>query len=257
MQRKCKELKRIARENLENKYSIPMRAYLLSVCIIMLAEMPFSSLQTTQALSTQNMILYIAELLISVVAIVFTCGQYRIHFSMAKGENPNLKDLYYPIKNHPDRYILGQLLYLGIMLLAFLPLVPAYALIEFANGKVVLFAIPLCILSCILVILVAMNFDLVFLVLLDNEDLSIIEGFKKCRSIMKGNKGRYFYIQLSFLGMHLLTILSLGVAILWVQPYMTQTITAFYLDISGQLDVIENNKKAPKPEPNYHFDKYI
>ncbi|MBQ8040802.1 MAG: DUF975 family protein [Lachnospiraceae bacterium] len=257
MQRSCKELKRIARENLENKYSVPMRAYLLSTCIIMLVEMPFSTLQTQEQFSTQNIILYIAELLISIVAIVLTCGEYRIHLSIAKNQKPNLMDLFYPVKNHPDRYILGRLLYLGIMIIALLPLVLSYILIEVASGMLILLAIPLSIVSCILAILVAMNFDLVFLFMLDDENLTIIDAFKKCRNIMKGNKGRYFYMSLSFVGMLLLVALSLGIAILWVQPYITQTTTAFYLDITGQLDQIEETKKIPQPEPKPCFDQYI
>ena len=257
MQRSCKELKRIARENLENKYSIPMRAYLLSTCIIMLVEMPFSSLQTQEQFSTQNIILYIAELLISVIAIVFTCGEYRIHLSIAKKQKATLSDLFYPVKNRPDRYILGQLLYFGMMILALIPLIPSYLFIKTANATLVFGAIPLFIVSLVLVILISMNFDLVFFFLLEDETLTVIDAFKKCRNIMKGNKRRYFYISLSFLGMLSLVALSLGIAILWVQPYMTQTATAFYLDITGQLDSIEYAKKASQSQSNSSFDQYI
>lgn len=257
MQRSCKELKRIARENLENKYSVPMRAYLITLCITMLVELPFSMLQTTKEFSTQNIIFYIAELLISVVAIVLTCGQYRIHLAIARGQQTSLKDLFHPIKNHPDRYILGQFIYLGLIIISMVPLFIGLFLLKQESILLMTLSIPCSLVSGILVILIAMNFELVFFFMLDDENLSVPEAFKKCRSLMKGNKGRYFYISLSFLGMLLLVVLSLGVAIVWVSPYITQTLTAFYLDISGQLDAVETAKKEKAAQDATTFNQYV
>ncbi len=237
MQRSCKELKRIARENLDNKYSIPMWAYITTFGITLLAEAPFA------LFISQTTVLYFAQFLISVVAIVLTCGQYRIHLAMARGQNYELKDLFYPVTNQPDRYILSQLLYLGMTVIALLPLVASYFLVTQESMTLMALAIPCSILSAVLVILVTMNFELVFLFELDNEELSVMEAFKKCRLAMKGNKRRYFYMTLSFLGMQFLGALSLGVATIWIQPYMMQTVTAFYLEVSSQLNMAEAQKR--------------
>ena len=70
--------------------------------------------------------------------------------------------------------------------------------------------------------------------MLDNEDMSIVQCFKKAVGLMKGNKDRLFYIYLSFIGMWLLVVLSLGIGYLWVEPYMLQTYTMFYLDVIGE-----------------------
>ena len=48
---------------------------------------------------------------------------------------------------------------------------------------------------------------------------------------MRGNKGRYFYMGLSFLGILLLTYGTLGIGMLWTIPYMMCTTVYFYLDI--------------------------
>ena len=40
---------------------------------------------------------------------------------------------------------------------------------------------------------------------------------------MQGNKGRLFYLQLSFIGMYLLALFSLGLAMFWVYPYTRMT----------------------------------
>ena len=53
---------------------------------------------------------------------------------------------------------------------------------------------------------------------------------------MSGNKGRLFYIQLSFFGLALLAVLSCGIGLLWLMPYMLTTEVFFYLDVCGELD---------------------
>ena len=256
MQRSCKELKRIARENLTNIYSLPMKAYLYVTIITMLVELPFSMMQTVEALSMQNIIIFVAQILISIAAIVLTCGEYRIHLQLAKGQKTGIKELFYPLTHQPDRYILGRLLYLGISLIGLIPLMIAAILLYTHGATMVLPAILLSVLSGILVLVIALHFGLVYLFMLDDENLTIVEAFRKCQETMKGNKRRYLYMLFSFIGMLLLVILSLGVAILWVQPYMNQTITLLYLDVTGQLDLVEVAKKQPQPQEEPVLNQY-
>ena len=240
MQRSCKELKRIARGNLTNKYTVPLKAYLWSALITMLIEFPFSMMQTKEVLSTRNIIIFAAQLLISIASIVLICGEYRIHLQMARGQKTELKQLFYPLTNQPDRYILARLLYLGLVLVGMLPMIAALILIYPENTTMIFLPAFLTIVSGILLLIVTLNFDLVFFFMVDDENLTIVEAFRKCQESMKGHKRRYLYLSLSFLGMLLLVVLSLGVATLWVRPYMNQTITLLYLDVTGQLDSIED-----------------
>ena len=166
MQRSCKEFKRIARENLTNKYGLPIKAYLYTILITSLVEIPFTMLQTQEQFSLQNIIFYLAEILIAVLSVVLTCGEYRLHLTLAKGKNATMADYFYPIKNQPDRYIFGQLMYFGIMFLAALPILVAYILTFFLKGGHLLMVIPLLILGLILVIFAAMNFNLIYFFLL-------------------------------------------------------------------------------------------
>ena len=48
---------------------------------------------------------------------------------------------------------------------------------------------------------------------------------------MEGNKLRLLYLQLIFLGFYLLAVLSCGIGLLWLMPYMQQTMVSFYLDV--------------------------
>jgi uncharacterized membrane protein len=52
------------------------------------------------------------------------------------------------------------------------------------------------------------------------------------KQLMKGNRGRLLYLQLSFIGMFFLVLLSFGIAMFWVYPYLNMTLTEFYLDVN-------------------------
>lgn len=55
---------------------------------------------------------------------------------------------------------------------------------------------------------------------------------------MVHHKGRLFYLYVSFLPLMLLGLLSWGLALLWVIPYMAATEAEFFLDL------IRNNAEA-------------
>lgn len=79
-----------------------------------------------------------------------------------------------------------------------------------------------------------------FFIYLDDPEMNVCGIIKDSISMMRGNKFRYFYMLLSFLGYWLLVILSLGIAALWVVPYQTMTSVAFYNDLrADQISVEE------------------
>uniref|UniRef100_UPI004056B7FA DUF975 family protein n=1 Tax=Agathobacter sp. TaxID=2021311 RepID=UPI004056B7FA len=256
MNRNCKELKRIARENLSTcGYILPMRAFILTSLIVSLFELPFSMLRTSEVLfSTQNIIYYVAQLIISLASILLTCGEYRIHFSIAKHKKAEMKELFFFVKNMPDRYILARFVHFGLTFLCMLPLLGGIVLLYF--GKAIIPALVLIMIGAVIAIVFSLTFDLLFFVLIEHPDFSTRQAFTHIRRLMKGNLGKYFYLQLSFLGMMVLVALSFGLAILWVQPYMTQTVTLFYCELTGELDKIEVYKHAKAAQENV-FEQYI
>lgn len=62
----------------------------------------------------------------------------------------------------------------------------------------------------------------------DNPELSSKECVKKSAELMKGNRGKYFLLELSFIGWAILAVLTLGIGILWLAPYMQITAICFY-----------------------------
>jgi uncharacterized membrane protein len=52
------------------------------------------------------------------------------------------------------------------------------------------------------------------------------------KEMMKGNKLRFFFFSLSFFGWALVVVLTLGIAAIWVIPYMQASYAAFYREIA-------------------------
>ena len=51
---------------------------------------------------------------------------------------------------------------------------------------------------------------------------------------MKGHKWDLFVLDLSFIGWILLGIMTAGIGLLWVAPYMETTRAAFYEDLKNE-----------------------
>ena len=54
--------------------------------------------------------------------------------------------------------------------------------------------------------------------------------------MMKGHKFDLFWLYLSFIGWILLSILTLGIGLLWLAPYMQTAMAAFYEDVKADYE---------------------
>ncbi len=70
-------------------------------------------------------------------------------------------------------------------------------------------------------------------ILVENPELSIVDAMKKSRLVMKGHKFDLFYLELSFIGWVFLSVLTLGIGIIWLQPYMATSLAAFWDDLKA------------------------
>lgn len=258
MKREVKELKRIARGNLQGNFLELIRAFVFCNLIVSLIEMPFSMMRNEVPFSTQNIIYYIAVILITIASVVLTVGQYCLHLGIARTGKVHLSEMFYPIKYDANRLILAEAILFVIRLVALAPIAGAIAIIYFYDTTTMyLAALGLSIIGCALTVLVEMTFGLTYFVLIDNEEWTVMHTLKSAIQLVKGHKKRFFYMQLSFTGMYFLTLLTLGLGILWVQPYVMQTTTLFYLDVKGELDEVLENRKKEKPTPDpVVFDSY-
>lgn len=82
-------------------------------------------------------------------------------------------------------------------------------------------------------------------ILVEHPELSINQAIDLSRKLMKGRKFDYFYLQLSFIGWYILSILTLGIGFLWLTPYIECAEASFYADVkadNGMDTVLETER---------------
>ena len=77
----------------------------------------------------------------------------------------------------------------------------------------------------------SLSYSMAFFILRDNPGIEATDAITRSRKMMVGYKGKLFVLHLSFLGWGLLCILTLGIGLLWLCPYMYLSIAHFYEDL--------------------------
>jgi uncharacterized membrane protein len=236
MKTSCKELKRIARENLTGHYKTPMGAFLMAGLVTFAIELPFSMLlQSEYPTVIQTVIYYIVEILVSLLGVVLSAGVLDIHLNMARHRDYQLSQTFGLVRARPDRYLIEGFL---VMAITFVVMVPGIAVSVYASYHPTTFpiilAIALTLLGVCAAVYLALRFSLVYYILLDDDEVTPVGALSRSAELMEGNIWRLFVLYLSFLGYMLLGMLTLGIGMLWIVPYQTQTVTQFYLAVQRE-----------------------
>lgn len=145
-------------------------------------------------------------------------GYCRFNKNLIKGTNPQFSDLF------SDMNLFGKALGLRIVTTILILL------------WTMLFIIP--------GIIAAFRYSMAFYIMDDNPDIGIMEAIEHSKQMMKGNKGRLFCLELSFIGWAFLSVFTCGIGFLFLQPYSQAATAAFYLEVSGQ-------RQMPQTGPVY------
>lgn len=236
MKRSSKELKALAREALLGQYGSLIGAmFLLGIFSIILESVPVTITRNRED-TTSLIIQFVITLIISVLVYLLQIGMTVIVLHMTRRQTYGLSDLFYTFRAHPDRFIIVSVIQIGISMIL---QIPAYIFLFLYPGdtiKRVLLYLLLLLAGSIVSFIVLLGFTLADLLLIDNENLGAIDAIRQSWAMMHGNKGRFFYLQISFFGLSLLCILTLGIGMLWLYPYMMTTEAFFYLDLTGEID---------------------
>lgn len=83
-------------------------------------------------------------------------------------------------------------------------------------------------------IIKAYSYSMAGFIMTENPEMTAKEAMEVSERMMQGNKWRLFCLNISFIGWNLLGMLSLGIGMLWVNPYQNAAVAAFYDEISRQ-----------------------
>ena len=93
-------------------------------------------------------------------------------------------------------------------------------------------------------IIAALAYSQTFYIIAENDSIGPLQAITKSKEMMKGNKWKYCYLGLRFIGWGLLCILTVGIGFLWFLPYITISLTQFYDDIAKEDSTVEGTEIA-------------
>lgn len=237
------ELKASARERLLGHYGTVIGAFLLNGAISGTATIAVSLVVDLSTISG-TVLYYAIMFLVSVLTGLFTSGNAYLYLKLICGHPVSVADLFYGFRLCPDKAVAMQAWIALITYIGSLPqIILNYLMMTNLNHpdraiKLMLpYALSL-ILSGVVTVMLTLFYAQAFFLLHDFPQYTAKELLRKSRRLMVHHKGRLFYLYVSFLPLMLLGLLSWGLALLWVIPYIAATEAAFFLDL------IQHNTEA-------------
>ena len=231
-------LKQIAREQLLGKYPIVILSYLIMQFITFFI-MNFAS---STPLSTGGVFVYYGiYFIVLLLNGIFIAGQHYLYLRIARNEECALGDMWYGFKNTPDKAIAIQFVLAVISIVCGIPFyLFLYRMLQSHHMSLLLPCILTGLFYFAVILYVDLLFSQTFYLLIDRPQAGVKDLFTESMRIMSGHKLQLFVVRLSFIGMYLLVILTFGLGIFWIYPYVSAANANFYQKLR-----LENNKDEP------------
>ena len=230
-----KELKKMARNQLSGKYGTFIGTNVLYILITLVASNlmdlvlgtssvlnPLTATSATvETLGiSHTVVYYLSTFILSLILSVLNIGLLKIALDTARGYDIRFQDLFYGFKHHPDRAILAQGV---ILLLTYLCILPGSGLCIYGYRQksvtLLLAGTAVLCVGLVIYLILSLMFSQTMFFLTDYIDIEAMQALKESVRIMRGKKGKLFYLQLSFIGIYLLGAIACGIGLLWVIPF--------------------------------------
>lgn len=242
--KKIYELKNAAKDKLEGKYGGAILILFLSALIsgvlrLSINTMGSATMSTvyamTGSLATVTALSFVFDALLLLAAVllgVMNAG-IALYFLNVACEQPfSIGNLFYGYQGESKKALL---ITAAMVLLQAVCLWPGQYLAQnFLNtgdSRWIWYAFLACALGLCLYIPVSLGISMSFYLMLDFPQNPGRKTLSLCWRLMKGHKRRLFRLELSFLPLILLCVLSFGIGFLWLNPYMQMTYACFFLDL--------------------------
>lgn len=228
------ELKASAKEHMLGHYGTAVGALLIVTCIVG-PIMGITNLLVDLSTITGTILYYTISFFITLFAGLFTSGTTYLYLEIICGRPASAGDIFRGFNLCPDKAILIQGWITLISYLVDIPLIiVSYKVINASESEVMRLMLPYAlstIFSGVISMILSLLYAQTFYLLHDFPQYSARELLARSRKLMKGHKGRLFYIYVSFLPLIMVAMLSCGIGLLWLIPYMNATQTEFFLDL--------------------------
>lgn len=231
------ELKGMAKEQLFGKYGTAIGASLL-IGLIMTSMVFALELFHTIIIggvftAPQLIIYYLISFIISLFGGILASGEAFFFLKITCRQPVSISDIFYGFKVYPDKALLIQLVLSLVSSVCQIPMTIFYALYfrNPQNAVYMLFMSVFMVAGTVVTVVINLMLSQAFYLLQDFPQYPAKELMKMSCKIMKGHKGRLFYISVSLLPLYFLGFFSCCIAFLWITPYVNTVMANFYMDL--------------------------
>lgn len=194
-----------AREALAGKWGLAVGVSLLYFLVTVLV----------QSIPSIGERFYPGEIISFLIAGPLSLGLVIFFLKLSRNQNPKWDEIFKGFESFSVAFVAYLLTIVFTLLWALLLIVPG--------------------------IIAAISYSMTFYILADNPGMSARDAIKKSKMMMMGYKWKLVCLGFRFLGWAILSILTLGIGLLWLFPYMQMASVKFYEDI-------KDSPAPPSPE---------
>ncbi len=224
------QLKGIAKERSLGKYGTLIGANLMIFAIQFL----ISAVTTVSSGGSIILIVInnIITLIVNILLGLLVSGKAYLYMNLLYSQPVSTSDIFFGLRQQPQKAVIIQSVF--VLVDFFISIPSQILLVTYQHSPSIetmtAVLIALCV-SMIVNVIVSLIYSQSFFLLHDFPDRSAREILATSRRLMKGNKFRLFYLNVSFLPLYLLGVVTLFVPLLWVSVYRYASTCAFYQDL--------------------------
>lgn len=209
------EIKKQALETLRGNWGLTVLLTFLMVLVISLVPLfvaiPMSGGFTQWTNQNDDPIsVQIFQFIYSIVLIPFSISVYWFYLNLVREEKPEISQVFLIYQQgRTSLKLVGASIVYGIFILLW----------------TILLIIP--------GIIKSFSYSQTFFILKDHPEYTITQAISESRIRMKGYKWKYFLLNLSFIGW---VIISFGIGLLWLYPYINTSNAVFYNELIATQD---------------------
>ena len=83
-------------------------------------------------------------------------------------------------------------------------------------------------------IIKAFSYSMTRFIIAENPEIDPLTAISRSQELMRGHKMDLLMLYLSYIGWYLLGLITFGIAIIYITPYVEVAVTNFYIEIRGK-----------------------
>ncbi len=224
------QLKAIAKERSLGRYGTLIGANIIIVAIQLL-------ITAVTTVTTGGSILLIIinnaiTLIINILLGLLMSGKAYLYMNLLYSQTVSTSDIFFGLKSNPQKAVLIQALFVLVDFVVTLPAQICLVLYQQSQNMSTLSLLFTALgIGLFIDVFVYLTYSQAFFILHDFPDRSAKEILSTSRHLMKGNKFRLFYLNVSFIPLYILGCLAMFLPLLWVSVYRYASTCAFYQDL--------------------------